>query len=431
MKRSLSPLFGICLIATWSLSGPAFAVPNSFFGNGFIGPIIPATPVFRMDLTEEFFDLANWSSGTFPGPWEDQPALSGQSVRRMAANPTLFGAVPMAVYTYGEEEMGTREMAIHFLDAGIYFGYQAGGESTQELRSRGREQRSRFSRYFRDLSRDLEKRLEEGCGRSRSGSIGNHSSLRTSFQEYRWEDFVLRLVARQDHSVSLYVSKKNHSPDSLVSKELLGLSRRDREELLSRNLASNARGDQLIEGLPVFTQGNTPFCGIHSLAMVAHYLGFRGPTETLAAAAEFNNTGSARGSDMIEVYRAVAEELGMKVSIAPRFNASRVQRSIESGLPVVVWRRVSREREAVHTRNHRALQDDPLLNLDPPSPKDLQNFPKRDVKGSPSHASVITGINLERSEVVFSEPWGPSSRQRRMRLEEMEATGYAFFFFRF
>ena len=231
--------------------------------------------------------------------------------------------------------------------------------------------------------------------------------------------------------MSLYLSRRNRSLDSFVSKELLAMSRRDREELFSRNLVSNLRGDQLIEGLPLFTQGNTPFCGIHSLAMVAHYLGFRGPTETLAAAADFNNTGSARGSDMIEVYRAVAEELGMRVSIAPRFNASRVQRSIESGIPLIVWRRVSREREAVHTSNQRALQEDPLLPLEPPSLEDLEKYPKRDVKGSPSHASVITGINLKRNEVVFSEPWAPSSRQRRMRMEEMEATGYAFFFFRF
>lgn len=431
MERPALPLFRICLATIWSLSGPLLAIPNSFFGNGFIGPIIPATPVFRMDLTEEFFDHANWSAGTFPGPWEDQPALSGQSVQRMVANPTLFGAVPMAVYAYGDEGKGTRELAIHFLDAGIYFGYQAGGESTQELRHRGRNRRSRFSRHYRDLCRNLEKRLEEGCGRSRSGSIGNHSLLRTSFQEYRWEDFVFRLVARQDHSVSLYVSQKNRSLDSFVSRELLDMSRRDREALFSRNLNVNARGDQLVEGLPVFIQGNTPFCGIHSLAMVAHYLGFRGPTETLAAAAEFNNTGSARGSDMIEAYRAVASELGMRVSIAPRFNAARVQRSIESGIPVIVWRRVSRERESVHTRNQRALLEDPLLSLDSPSREDFQNYPERDVKGSPSHASVITGINPKRNEVIFSEPWGPSTRNRRMRVEEMEATGYAFFFFRF
>jgi hypothetical protein len=44
-----------------------------------------------------------------------------------------------------------------------------------------------------------------------------------------------------------------------------------------------------------------------------------------------------------------------------------------------------------------------------------------------AHASVITGVNKKRDEVIFTESWGENNRNRRMRAEEMEATAYVTF----
>jgi len=408
---------------------PAGAVPNSFFGNGFFGPVIPATPVFRADLTADFFEIENWNGHSFPGPWEEHLGVDDSVVRRMSANPTLLGAVPMAVYAYGGRDGETRELAIHYLDAGLFFGYRAGGEDSREEREAGRRKRSDFSRHFRELSSGLRDRLEEGCGRGRQGVIGSSDLLRTVFTEYRWEDFVIRLVARPDHSVSVHILRAADAPATFVDPDLAERDRREREDYFLSRVERSEWGDVTIREVPSLAQGNTPYCGVLALAMAGHYLGLRAHTETLAAGAEFANTGSARGSDMIDLYRAVGDEIEMNVRVSPKFDFDRVQRSLEDGLPVIVWRRVSREREDVHARVAKEFREEPGLMLDEPTEAERAAFPARDARGSPSHASVVTGFH-ERGEVIYREPWGEPGIDRRMRREEMEDTVYAVFTFR-
>ena len=382
------------------------------------------------DLTEDFFEKENWNDGVFPGPWRNEASLGDQQVRRMSANPTVFGAVPMSVYSYGNGEGDVQELAIHFLDAGQYFGYRFGGEKTREEREAGSEKRNEFSRHFREISKNLRHRLEEGCGRGRQGTIGRSDELRTVFTQYQWENFVIRLVARQDHSVSVYIMREGDATKQFMDDALEKLGDRERAAYFSSKVHFNEQGDRIIADIPMFTQGNTPFCGVHSLAMTGHYLGLRVHPETLAAGAGFKNTGSAKGSDILDLYRGVGDEIGMKVSIASKFDLKRVLRSIEAGIPVIVWRRVSMEREAAHTEFQRALQKNPGLTLSMPTETERISYPPREAKGSPSHASVISGINPERNEVIFTEPWGEFARNRRMRIEEMEATAYAVFFFK-
>ncbi|MDF1754114.1 MAG: C39 family peptidase [Verrucomicrobiales bacterium] len=407
------------------------AIPNTFIGGGnFFGPVIPAQPVFGRDLTRDFFEAKNWDGDKFPGPWREETSLGTQTVKRMTANPTLFGAIPMAVYAYSDEESHTDEIAIHFLDAGIYFGYQFGGETNRDERSAGAEKRSTFNKHYRELSADLRQRLDQGCGRGSVGSIGRSNELRTVFTQYQWEDFILRLVTRPEHSVSIYIHRKGHLPDSFVEPEIAKLADREKADFFSSKVSRTDYGDVLIEGLPMFRQGNTPFCGIHSLAMASHYLGLRVHPETLAAGAEFKNTGSAKGSQIIDLYRGVGEEIDMRVSTSPKFDLRRAKRSIEAGIPIVVWRRVSRERELAHNEFLKAFSEDPTLTIGKPDTSIIATYPPRSAKGSPSHASVITGFNEERNEVIFTEPWGEFSRNRRMRIEEMEATAYALFYFK-
>ncbi|MEM9281485.1 MAG: hypothetical protein AAGA96_06650 [Verrucomicrobiota bacterium] len=398
------------------LGSEVWAVPNSFFSNGGINiPIIPAFPRFNADLTEEFLSEENWISSEFSGPWQAEPSLPDLQVSRMTASPVVLGEVPMSVMAYSNEG-GVVEIAIHFLDAGLYFGYLQGGEPTREAREAGREKRNEFSRHFKELSKKLTNRLEDGCGRGKIGEFGVSSMLRTEFVDYHWEGFTLRLVQRDDHSVSVHVFERGNEANSFIDRDLLEMSRRERQDWLLQRVSTNEDGVSEVKGLPMFTQGTTPFCSLHSLAMVSSHLGLKARTETLVAAADFKNTGSAGGSDLIEVHRAVAQELGMKVSLAPKFDAARINRSIEDGLPVIVWRRVSAERERVHEEHASVLSKDPDQRIDPLDTAEIETLPQRDLRGSPSHASVVTGVDLERGEVIYTEPWGDSTRGRRMRV---------------
>ena len=420
----------LILSTGFALSGAAHAIPNSFFG-GNSGPVIvvPAHPRFNADLTEEFFEDDRWRSNEFSGPWEKKSSLGDREVKVMSAMPVLFGEVPMGVKAYSNSD-GVVELAIDFLDAGQFFGYRYGGEDTREEREIGRDRRREFSNYFKQVAESVRERLEDGCGDGKMRTIGRSPMLRIECTDFEWEDFVLRFVEREDHSVSLHLYRKSFLPTGFVDREVVSLSRRDRQDYFSQNVTSNENGDLKIHGLPMMTQGNTPFCGIHSLAMAGYYLGLRMSPEELAASADFKNTGSAGGSDILELHRSVAGELDMQVSISPGFKLDRVKRAIEDGFPVIVWRRVSKEREKAHSEYSAARRQDPDWTVPELTEKDRESLPDKGARGTPSHASIITGINEQRGEVLYMEPWGESTRDRRMKVEEMETSAYAVFFFK-
>ena len=87
--RTMSRFF-LAMIAV-AVATPAGAIPDVFFGNGqFFGPVIPAFPRFNANLTREFLTQQNWEQNEFPGPWEAQPALDGEEVKRMTAMPVVL-----------------------------------------------------------------------------------------------------------------------------------------------------------------------------------------------------------------------------------------------------------------------------------------------------------------------------------------------------
>jgi hypothetical protein len=422
MKRLL------LLLLTLLAAPRAEAIPNSFFGNGNVIPIIPAFPRFNADLTKDFLTVDNWRRQEFPGPWRDEPALEGETVRRMEALPLVFGEVPMSVTTSGDES-GVSEITLGFLDAGLYFGYHFGGEQTREQREAGRDKRQEFERHFEGLVERLGERLEEGCGRGTPGVMGATPMLRTEYVDYVWEDFVLRLVARPEHSVSLHLFKRDAAPASYVESEFAAMDRRERSAKFAGAVV-RSQGELSVQGIPMVIQGETPFCAIYSLAMTSRYLGLRASPVDLAGSAGFENTGSAGGSDLVALYRAVGDELGMRTSIVPSFDRDKVLKSLEEGLPVIVWRRVSMERERVHLQFAAARRQDPSLAPPALTSEELAKLPDREGRGLPSHASVVTGYSPATNSVIYAEPWGEDSRDRRMRVEEMEATAYAVVFFK-
>jgi len=84
------------------------------------------------------------------------------------------------------------------------------------------------------------------------------------------------------------------------------------------------------------------------------------------------------------------------------------------------------ERDYVHTTFAARFAKDPMVELPKADMNDRETWPQR--KKSFSHASVITGYNAERGEVIFTESWSEGVRNRRMRYEEMEGTAYYSFY---
>jgi hypothetical protein len=179
----------------------------------------------------------------------------------------------------------------------------------------------------------------------------------------------------------------------------------------------------LIGSLRPIPQGYRPYCGLNTLAMAARHFGLHIDEDWLAAAAGFRNTGSAAGSNLPRIYRAVATEAGLSLDQANRFDPRAARNAIDSGLPVVVWRRFSSERDRLHSRVAR----NPAASLpDPGDPGERASWPDDD---APLHASVLVGYHDGRREFLFLESWSGRDSPRRMRAEELEATAYLTFVF--
>ncbi|MEM1295062.1 MAG: hypothetical protein AAGH89_06830 [Verrucomicrobiota bacterium] len=425
-------LFCVVLVALGTFQ-KAVAIPDTFIINGngnlIIPPVIPATPRFNADLTRPFLNVDVWENGDVPGSWVAQPGLGGETIQKMSANPVLFGAVPYAVSARSEAG-SLQEITINYLDAGPFFGFKLGGEKTHADRQIGNQRRSEFAHQFDQLSRNLTKRLEGGCGPPKLTTVGRSNMLRMVYKDYRWEEFLLRLSIRPNHSISLSLLREGSDFDSFLDDEVAAMSARQRSEQWGENVIYAENGDLTVSNIPMFSQGNTPFCGIHSLAMVGHYLGLRMPTDVLESSANLRNTGSARGADIMGLYHATAEEVDLRVQLSSRFDARRIAQSLEKGLPVIVWRRVSAEREQAHRQFAEKFARNPGATLPTPSKSMIASWPEREKKGTPSHASIVSGINLDRHEAILTEPWGEDARGRRIRLEELTATTYAAFYFR-
>lgn len=418
----------VCCCGCFASATNVLAIPQTFAGGSINAPALLSTPRLNRDLTENFLDLKQWEQGNLDGPWIESTTSAGREISQMTANPILFGSVPGSVRQFRESGK-LQEIIITYLDAGRFFGFDLDGEKTMAEKMAGDQRRAEFHDHYKRLSADLRYRFEKGCGSGIQTLAGRTPELKTTFSDYRTDGFLLRLELRENFSIALHILQDKAAPSSLLDPSVEKMSLKDRRLALQKNVITTPRGDKVITGLPSLQQGNTPFCGIHSLGMIAQYHGLRMEADALAAGAEYKNTGNAKGTDIPGLYRAVATELGMKFQLGKSIDRAQLEKLILDGMPILVWRRVSQERDAAHTANSRNIAQDPTAAL-PPIRDEARAYPDKNNRQLPSHASVICGYNREKGEVIFSEPWGKNARERRMRLEEMEATVYQTFLFK-
>ena len=248
-------------------------------------------------------------------------------------------------------------------------------------------------------------------------SIGRTSFLRGRAVDFVRSGFSLRYQAVEDHSIRLTIVREGEAQEHYLDQELVGMDRQERGAWFASKVNREASGDVTVTGVPVFRQGERPYCAISTLGMVTHYLGLRLSVEGLAAAAGFKNDGTAGGTKLLELYAASAQEAGVRSSRMGRFDYEKAKRSLEAGFPVLVWRKYDANRDLLHTEFAKLYRREPAA----------ETWPGDE---APNHASVVTGFNPERGEVIFVESWGEQTRGRRMRFEEMEESSYMAFYYK-
>lgn len=417
----------------WVIAGLLLAavtargIPNSVFG-----PVFNAnSPLNGQELDEVVLGEGIWRGESLPGDWTDEGTVGPSAISHLMARPKLFGReVLLLRAVHRDDRLAWLEAT--FVDAGSYFGYfdekLPDGLSQRELREElARRLEAKQARFLEGYQESLA-RLEESIAavadraRPRVERFGKGRLLRAEPKEWSRGDLAIRLFEAEGRLLRVTVAREDETRDGWMDPAFAGERGRDR---LARLAATVERDGARVEvsGIRTVPQGYRPYCGLNTLAMAARHFGMHLDEDWMAAAAGFRNTGSAAGSNMVKLYHAVAGEAGLSLDRLNRFDEFAVKGALDEGLPVIVWRRFSHDRNRLHDRVGR----DPEAEL--PDPSDAAEQATWPGEEAPLHASVITGYDGDKREFFFLESWGGHDFPRRMRFEEMAATSYLCFVF--
>jgi len=421
MKPWLVPLL------TLGFALPLAAIPNSI-GNQFLRS---NSPLDGIDMTDELLDAVR-SKGRIRGEWRPEGRVGGAEISYLGARPEVLGHECLLLRSF-ERDGELERIEATFVDAGSFFGYfdqelpegLSARETEEEMQRRLAERQAEFLELYRDTLAGLRVAIAGRADdeRPKTPRFGHVRALRLEPEEWRQGDLVMRLFAAEDRLIRVEISRGETVPVGWMDARYADETKRERAARLAASVSRDEDGAVRLEDLDPVPQGYRPYCGLNSLAIAARHFGMHLDEDWMAVAAGFRNTGSASGSNMIKLYHAVASEAGLSLDRANDFDENDVRRALESGYPVVVWRRFSFERNALHDRVARR----PGAELpDPSDPAEQASWPGED---APLHSSVICGFDPEARELLFLESWSGQDQPRRMRIEEMEATAYLCFVF--
>lgn len=426
--RPLLPL--LCLSVGFAL--PAAAIPNQI--GGFLANV--ESPLNDTDLTNVLLAEATWEGvQDLPGTWRTEAPIGPVRSSWLAARPKVLGLPALMVQARHRDDR-LDSVVVTFADAGSYFGYLdeqlppglSRRERQDELQRRLAGRQAEFTRHFEETRISLEESLRElSKRRPRESQIGKTRTLRAEVTDYQHEDLLLRMIVGGERLLRVIITPRDSAAREWLDADRVELSRTDRERLFGERVIRNERGDVRIDDLPVVPQGYKPYCGLNTLTMAARYFGLHLDEDWLAVAGQFQNSGSAAGSQIPRLYLAVAKEAGLDLHKSNDFSLDEARGALDRGLPVIVWRRFSHERNQVHTEETRQADRNPSYSL--PAPDDAIRATWPDTN-APLHASVVVGYNQDRREVLFLESWAGMDTPRRMRAEELAATAYLTFYFK-
>ena len=312
---------------------------------------------------------------------------------------------------------------ILFLDAGTHFGYVSRAQAKAHQEANQAAFRQFFNEVKTTVTNGLQKIASPG---NRPARIGRERMLQQNVFLYKCGDLTARLHVIDEQLIKVTWFASFDRAGQWMAPAELEKPLRGRVEDLQKRVEQRPNGDVVITDIPLLPQGDRAYCGLSALAMAMQTLGLEIDTEDYAAAAGVRY-GSTRGSRIREVYNEAAKEAGFRLTRTTRFDLMKAKDSIDKGIPVLVWRRWTQERDFLHTAFARRFQQNAALELPKPDADDRDLWPKKDAY---SHATVINGYNPKRREIIFTESWSERERNRRMRVEEIEGTAYYAFYIR-
>ncbi|WP_395750570.1 hypothetical protein [Prosthecobacter sp.] len=356
---------------------------------------------------------------TVPSHWQDAefaalfpaPAVPAEGISRVTAKQRLqlFGIQPMAVdarMVHG----AVHSISVVVFDAGSFFGYENSNLPKGETFEQGKQ---RFDKEFDERHQavlaGLKNLAKSGKGAGEDILLGKRSGMNLQAKVFQLPQGAARLISYEHQLLMVDFFRSEADAKTLLVPVTIAPA---------KVVADST--ERRLPVVPMVPQGNRGYCGVATLAMVGGMLGLQPGAEEYAVLSGFQY-GIETKSDIRELFGNVAQEAGVKAQRSPKFDAAKMKASIDQGMPVVVFRWWSEERDFIHSAYSARIARGEKAELPPASMEDHKSWPKK----SPfTHASIVNGYRADKREVIFTESWGEQARNRRMRAEEMEGTSY-------
>jgi hypothetical protein len=364
------------------------------------------------DLAPQFLSEQTWALAEPAGSWKTVSKSEDSRIFETTGPGRVFGMETQQIQAYYKKEK-LSEIQITYLEAGNFFGQDAGNSKKAQ---------KQFSAMLKQAEDRLDAELTRQFGKGRRVSVGSSQRLRSRVTEYSAGSLVIRLYSEEDQLLSVAIL----SADSASRKILAAAPDQNaRRKETAENVQKLPNGDVIIDNIPMIEQGDRGYCAMGTLAMVMRYYGLSLNIDLIAAKAGYRQ-GDVSNASIIPTYQACAREGKLKLRVDDKFDFKKAQKNILKGYPMIAARQFDRVRDTFHTEFARRYALDPQAILPKPDRQERQRWPG---KTGSNHASLITGFNETRKEILFTESWGERMRNRRMLAEEMEATAWEVYYF--
>lgn len=365
---------------------------------------------------------ARWTAPEFVELWTRDGADAGAAVShaRLKDPPEILGLKPESISaTFSGDAV--HSVSIVLLDAGNFFGYLNSnlpqGQPLEKAKARFEETFSaRKSGALAGLARF-------GNGLAREANLSPKGGLKLKAGVVPFGNGMARLLSYEHQLLMVSFHRNESEARSILVNPVAAPKKPPGSASALDGFAARGDGaspEKRIKPVPMVVQGNRGYCGVAILAMAGNALGLTPGAEEMAAANGFS-LGHETNPDIREMFSQMAREAGVKSQRHPKFEVPLMKASIDQGLPVVVFRYWSEERDYLHSVYSARIARGEKGELPALNSEERRAWPG---KGAPAHASIINGYRDDKREIIFTESWGPQARNRRMRYEEMEATCY-------
>jgi len=352
-------------------------------------------------------DATRWQGAEFAALFP-APTVEAAGISRVVATRRLdvVGIQPMAVNARLVNG-GVHSISAVIFDAGSFFGYENTNLPKGESFDEGK---LRFDKEFGERQEAVLTGLKKlGAGAGAELLLGKRSGMNLKTQLFKLPQGAARLISYEHQLLMVDFFRSEADAKMLLIPVTIAPVR-----------APAGSTERRLPVVPMVPQGNRGYCGVATLAMVGSMLGLQLGAEEYAVLSGFQY-GIETKSDIRELFGNVAQEAGVKAQRSPKFDAAKMKQSIDQGMPVVVFRWWSEERDYIHAAYSARIARGEKAELPPASMEDHKSWPKK----SPfTHASIVNGYRADKREAIFTESWGEQARNRRMRVEEMEGTSY-------